>query len=204
MTPSDPRSADGAPRPKAFLVTAMNIEAEHEDEFNRWYSQDHMPSLLRCPGFIRGRRLSASPMILPQGVTMTTARFGRRYVMLYDLESIDALDTIEYKTIAFIDPTEWTKRMRLHLRDVVRDIFLEMTPEPVTMTPSRLTTLKPLSVNVTSYVPGGSDVKRYWPEPSVATARVFSMSTGLAASTVTPGRIAPEVSWTTPASVACA
>jgi hypothetical protein len=119
-----------AGKPKAFLVTAMNIEAGDEDEFNRWYSQDHMPSLLRCPGFIRGRRLSASPVILPQRVSMTTTRFGRRYVMLYELESIEALDTDEYKTIAFIDPTEWTKRMRPLLRDVVRDIFLELTPEP--------------------------------------------------------------------------
>src|ERR1044072_1621205 len=39
---------------------------------------------------------------------------------------------------------------------------------------------------------------RYWPEPSVTTDRCFSMTTGLAASTVTPGSTAPEVSRTTP------
>src|SRR6266480_2650934 len=39
---------------------------------------------------------------------------------------------------------------------------------------------------------------RYCPLPSVTAARTFSISTGLAASTVTPGRTAPELSLTTP------
>ena len=123
MTPSSPAL-------KAFLLTAMNVDPEYDAEFNRWYSEDHMPSLLRCPGFIRGRRLVASPVIVPPGVSMRTTRTGRRYVMLYELESIAALETEEYKTIAFADPTEWTKRMRPHLQDVIRDIYLEVTPEP--------------------------------------------------------------------------
>src|SRR5438046_908916 len=45
---------------------------------------------------------------------------------------------------------------------------------------------------------------RYWPVPSVTTERTFSISTGLAASTVTPGRIAPDASLTTPVMAACA
>src|SRR5688572_18213981 len=39
---------------------------------------------------------------------------------------------------------------------------------------------------------------RYWPEASVATDRTFSISTGLAASTVTPGNTPPDASLTTP------
>ena len=38
-----------------------------------------------------------------------------------------------------------------------------------------------------------------WPALSVTTERVFSISAGLAASTVTPGNTAPDVSLTTPA-----
>ena len=45
---------------------------------------------------------------------------------------------------------------------------------------------------------------RYWPVPSVTTVRTFSVSDGLEASTVTPGRTAPDESLTTPAIVACA
>ena len=39
---------------------------------------------------------------------------------------------------------------------------------------------------------------RYWPVSSVATDRTFSIRTGLAASTVTPGKTPPEASRTTP------
>ena len=39
---------------------------------------------------------------------------------------------------------------------------------------------------------------RYWPLLSVTTTRTFSISAGLAASTVTPGSTAPEVSRATP------
>ena len=45
---------------------------------------------------------------------------------------------------------------------------------------------------------------RYWPLPSVTTVRTFSIRAGLLASTVTPGRTAPEVSRTVPVMVACA
>src|SRR5688572_33427893 len=45
---------------------------------------------------------------------------------------------------------------------------------------------------------------RKLPVPSVITDRTFSISAGLAASTVTPGSTAPDVSLTTPPMEACA
>src|SRR5678815_3407306 len=45
---------------------------------------------------------------------------------------------------------------------------------------------------------------RYWPVPLVTVVRTFSISAGLAASTVTPGSTAPDASRTTPVSDACA
>src|SRR5439155_14553220 len=66
-------------------------------------------------------------------------------------------------------------------------------------TPSRLTLVKPLNVNVTAYVPGRKSTILYTPPASLTTVRTFSISAGLAASTVTPGRTAPVVSLTTPA-----
>jgi len=67
---------------------------------------------------------------------------------------------------------------------------------PVSSTPSRLTVLKPVSANVTVYAPGLKSWIRNCPVPSVTAVRVFSMSTGLEASTVTPGSTAPEASFT--------
>src|ERR1043166_2188844 len=45
---------------------------------------------------------------------------------------------------------------------------------------------------------------RYCPVESVTTERTFSINAGLDASTVTPGRTAPEESFTTPVIEACA
>src|SRR5262245_19674744 len=45
---------------------------------------------------------------------------------------------------------------------------------------------------------------RYCPLPSVVAERTFSINAGLDASIVTPGRIAPEASRTTPVIDACA
>src|SRR6516165_10116234 len=45
---------------------------------------------------------------------------------------------------------------------------------------------------------------RYCPDPSVTADRVFSMSAGLAASTLTPGNTAPDASWTVPVRAAWA
>src|SRR5687767_2305733 len=45
---------------------------------------------------------------------------------------------------------------------------------------------------------------RYCPASSLTTDRTFSMSAGLAASTVTPGSTAPDGSLTTPVMAACA
>src|SRR3954454_11484464 len=44
----------------------------------------------------------------------------------------------------------------------------------------------------------------YRPLPSVIAVLAFSINTGLVASTTTPGSTAPELSFTTPASVVCA
>jgi hypothetical protein len=45
---------------------------------------------------------------------------------------------------------------------------------------------------------------RYCPVSSVTTDRTLSIRTGLAASTLTPGKTAPELSLTTPVIAACA
>ena len=77
-------------------------------------------------------------------------------------------------------------------------------PDPDSSMPSRFTTLKPVRLKETAYVPGRRSTILYCPEASVVTERTFSINSGLAASTVTPGITAPDVSLTTPAIALCA
>jgi len=78
------------------------------------------------------------------------------------------------------------------------------TNVPLSSMPSRLTVAKPGSENVTEYKPGRRSTTRYCPVSSVTAVRTRSIKAGLAASTVTPGRTAPDVSLTTPVIAACA
>ena len=70
--------------------------------------------------------------------------------------------------------------------------------DPVSSIPSRLYVVKPGSAKVRDYVPDPRLTMRYWPVGSVVATRTFSMRTLLVASTVTPGRTAPDGSLTVP------
>src|ERR1700755_70000 len=39
-----------------LLVNAMNVDPAHEDEFNEWYDNEHIPSLAAVPGTLCARR----------------------------------------------------------------------------------------------------------------------------------------------------
>src|SRR4051812_6013508 len=70
--------------------------------------------------------------------------------------------------------------------------------------PSRLKVLNPWSEKVITYTPGRRSTTWYLPSPSVDTVFVFSISTSLATSTVTPGSTAPDASFTVPPIALCA
>ena len=76
--------------------------------------------------------------------------------------------------------------------------FTEATKLPSSSIPSRLTVANPGRVKVTTYMRGRRCSIRYWPLLSETTVRTVSSRAGLAASTVTPGSTAPDVSRTTP------
>src|SRR5262245_62785622 len=80
-----------------------------------------------------------------------------------------------------------------------RSAFTVAVKPEVSSTPSFFTVLKPGRLKVTIYVPGGRSTMLKRPSPSVVDVLTRSMRTELLASTVTPGRTAPDVSLTIPA-----
>jgi hypothetical protein len=66
----------------ALLLVGASVPESIERDFNRWYDEEHVPTLLRCPGFLGARRFVSSD--------------GRHYLAAYDLSSIEALETDEY------------------------------------------------------------------------------------------------------------
>ena len=87
-----------------LLVNAMNVDPEHEAEFNDWYDHEHLPALQAVPGTICARRYK-------------DLTGSHRYLALYHLESPEVTFSDAWKTGA---GTPWSAKMRPHFRDHLR------------------------------------------------------------------------------------
>ncbi|MCA8927784.1 MAG: hypothetical protein KDC18_06915 [Alphaproteobacteria bacterium] len=90
-----------------FLLNAMNCAPEGEDEFNKWYEEEHLPLLSAVPGTIAARRYVA-----PAGATTT-----HKYLAIYHLEAPEVTKTEAWAKAV---ETPWTLKVRPHFRDRVR------------------------------------------------------------------------------------
>lgn len=75
-----------SPLPEHILVVRATVDAEVEDEWNRWYDEKHLPEILGCPGFEHAARY----------VTQTSGK--REYITLYGLTSPEAMRSEEFNT----------------------------------------------------------------------------------------------------------
>ncbi len=84
---------------KAINLVWFDMPKEKEEDFNRWYNEEHLAELLAIPGVLSAARyeaVSGSP----------------KYLAAYELESPEVRDTPEYKE-HLIKPTEWSQRINL-------------------------------------------------------------------------------------------
>jgi hypothetical protein len=96
-----------------------------EDEFNRWYFEEHISERLACPGFISARRFVA-------------VHGQPRYLALYEIDSPDALATPEYQELArspatgnSVDRPTGSSRtftMLQAFRNPTRNVYREIQP----------------------------------------------------------------------------
>lgn len=109
---------------KGLLVAMMDVEEDYEEEFNRWYDEEHVPERLSCPGFLSARRFKLLDS-QPEGQP--------RYLAIYDLESPEVLDTPDYQ--AMVPPSAWWSRLLPHVK-VIRNVYVDVTktlPEDFTL-----------------------------------------------------------------------
>ena len=101
MSPSDLAGPAGA---GGLLVNAMNVDPEHEAEFNEWYDHEHIPALSAVPGTLCARRFKDT-------------KGTHRYLALYHLASPDVPLSQAWKDGA---GTPWSSKLRPHFRDHLR------------------------------------------------------------------------------------
>ena len=100
-----PGNAVAPPGSGGLLVASMNVDPDAEAEFNEWYNNEHLPQLAAVTGVLCARRFR-SPEARPE----------RKYLSLYHLANPDVSRSDAWRCAA---DTDWTRRMRPHLRDLL-------------------------------------------------------------------------------------
>jgi hypothetical protein len=98
-----------APTFRGQLFIWTDVDPGHEPDFNRWYDREHMQERTSIPGFLRARRFR-SIVACP-----------RRYLALYDTETLAVFRTSEYEK-AFAQQTDWSRRNFARMRDTQRRV----------------------------------------------------------------------------------
>jgi uncharacterized protein (TIGR02118 family) len=100
--------------PRIILIVQTDIAPEMEEEFNRWYEEEHLPLLLQVPGV-----LSAKRAVSQEG--------SPKYISIYEHENINVQKSTAYQRAI---ETEWTSRIRSHFKNFTRRVFFQIYPDP--------------------------------------------------------------------------
>lgn len=103
-----------------LLMVWADVPGDKEDDFNRWYNEEHLPERMAIPGFLGGARYEA-------------VKGGPKHLACYELESAAVLDTPAYKKVQ-ANPTEWTKRIGPQAigTPFIRNVYAMIHPGAVT------------------------------------------------------------------------
>lgn len=89
---------------KCLLSIRLNIAAQHEEQFNAWYNEDHLPALAGVKGVHYARRFrtveNAPALPIPPGADskdyanlLKAAEKSHRYLALYEMDSPEVMQT---------------------------------------------------------------------------------------------------------------
>ena len=98
----------------SLLVVWADVPQNKEEEFNRFYNEEHMAERLAIPGFLSAARYEA-------------VLNGPKHLAFYELESPEVLESPEYMEVRR-NPTEWTQRFG---PNIVGDPYIRNTYEMI-------------------------------------------------------------------------
>ena len=98
------------------LVVMMDVEPEHEAEFNRWYDEEHLPERLEIPGYVSARRFKLED---GEGVL--------KYLCIWELEDGSPLESAEYKAQRE-RPSELRDRALSYVKQRARGLYKQIYP----------------------------------------------------------------------------
>ena len=102
-----------------LLMVYVDVPQAIEEEFNRWYNEEHIPERLSIPGVLNAARYEA-------------VRGGPKYLACYELSEPEAYFTGKWQ-YHLNNPTEWTQRMGPTVvgQNFVRNLYRLIYPPDV-------------------------------------------------------------------------
>ncbi len=108
---------------RGLLMVYADIPVVLEDEFNRWYNEEHLPELLAIPGVLNAGRYEA-------------VRGGPKHLACYELAEPEVCLTEDWQQ-RLANPSAWAARMSpkkigtRYVRNVYRLIYPENVPAEI-------------------------------------------------------------------------
>jgi hypothetical protein len=94
---------------QGMLLTSMDVDTEHEAEFNRWYDREHLEERVAIDGFLEARRYVAHEGSMP------------KYLSPYSTETFEVLDSPAYRK-ALANQTAWSKKNIARFKNMIRGV----------------------------------------------------------------------------------
>jgi hypothetical protein len=102
----------------ALMMVWVDVPADKEKEFNRWYNEEHLAELLSVPGILNAARYEA-------------VKSGPKHLACYELESPAVVDSAAFKNRP---ATEWGKRVgpRIIGSNFINNVYEMVYPAKLT------------------------------------------------------------------------
>jgi hypothetical protein len=99
---------------RGLLLVMADIDPANENDFNRWYEEEHLAERMAIPGFLTARRFTA-------------VEGAPKYLALYDLESLDVLKSEAYRHIVGPGKSAWTRRIEPLFHNFRRNVYVSLS-----------------------------------------------------------------------------
>ncbi|HLM17512.1 MAG TPA: DUF4286 family protein [Acidimicrobiia bacterium] len=94
----------------ALLVVVVDVLPEHEEQFNRWYDEEHIPQKRSTPGFRSARRFRSHDV-------------PGRYLAVYEVDDAGVVTNPEYMAQPM---SEWAEVLMATWHLVDRSVWTEL------------------------------------------------------------------------------
>jgi hypothetical protein len=85
-----------------LLMVYGDVAAEHEEECNRWYNEEHIPERLAIPGVLNAARYEA-------------VAGGPTYTTVHEMASLDVWQSQAWDAWRTAVTPVWSSEIRLHM-----------------------------------------------------------------------------------------